>query len=169
MPVNKWLIGFFIIISFVGFTDAAYLTFAELTGRTLSCSVTHGCETVTQSQFSHIFGIPVAALGVVYYLSIFVSALHYLDQKRIKVLKFAATATCLGLIASAWFVYVQGVILQAWCQFCLLSAFTSTVLFGIGVVIWQQLIKQKINFSPETVFTADEFFSTADGDRGNQE
>jgi uncharacterized membrane protein len=145
-PINKWLIGIFIIVSFIGFTDAAYLTIADLTGKTLECSIIHGCGVVTHSRFSHILGIPVALIGTVYYLSIFLSTIWYLDKKNILLLKYSTTFTSLGLIASAWFVYVQAAILHAWCQFCLISAVCCTILFIVGMSIkWEMAQEYKNN------------------------
>jgi uncharacterized membrane protein len=167
MPVNKWLVGFVIITSFIGFVDASYLTIADLRGQMISCSVTHGCGTVAHSQFSHVQGIPVALFGVVYYLTIFLLTIWYLDGKRIILLKLISYTTCLGLIASIWFVYVQGAILHAWCQYCLLSAVSSTILFGLGMIIRKKLTEKLSNFSVKV--TPDETFSIPDDVLGNQE
>lgn len=129
----KWLIWAIIIVSFLGFLDASYLTIAHYTGSQLNCSIIKGCDQVTTSSYSEIFGIPVALLGMFYYLTVLLLTLFYFDSKNQTILKLIFPLTCLGLIASAWFMYAQIFIIKALCQYCIVSAITSTTLFILGI------------------------------------
>lgn len=139
--VSKWLIVGLLLVSFIGFTDASYITINTLAGHELGCSITHGCGEVTSSEYSKILGIPVSVLGMGYYLVIFLLSVLYLDRTSFAVLRILSSMTVVGFLASLWFIYVQGVILEAWCQYCLLSALSSTILFGIGLVIKNKLYR----------------------------
>jgi uncharacterized membrane protein len=75
----------------------------------------------------------VALLGVLYYLTVFFLAIAYLDKKHKKILSLLSLFTIVGLMASAWFVYAQLVLLDAICLYCMGSAVTSTTLFGFGM------------------------------------
>ncbi|MEK7619563.1 MAG: vitamin K epoxide reductase family protein [Patescibacteria group bacterium] len=119
-------------VGVIGFADSTYLTFAHYTGATLPCTIVHGCDTVTKSAYALFFGIPVALFGVAYYLTIIISAIAYLDSKKEAFLIFLASFTIVGLLASAWFVFLQVAVIGALCIYCLASAVTSTILFALG-------------------------------------
>jgi uncharacterized membrane protein len=138
---NKAIAILFLIVAFVGFMDATYLAASHFRGIPPPCLLTDGCDTVTSSAYSKIIGIPVPMLGIIYYLGMLVLGLGYIDKNRFNVAKAIPWATAIGLVASIWFVYVQAVILDAFCTYCLLSAGTSTILFLLGIQIF---IKEKV-------------------------
>jgi len=106
MVVNKLLIVFFIIVSFLGFLDATYLTAQHYFGAIPPCFVTTGCETVLTSEHSVIFGVPTALWGTMYYLLLFLLAVLALDLK-LDIIRIAAYLTPIGFFASLYFVYLQ--------------------------------------------------------------
>jgi uncharacterized membrane protein len=130
------------LVSFVGFLDASYLTIAHYTGVSLRCTVFNGCEQVTTSKYSEILGIPVALLGVLYYLTILLTTLFYFDSRKDCLPRYIAWATCAGMSASVWFVFLQVFIIKAICQYCMVSATTSTLLFIFGIIIIKQYGKK---------------------------
>ena len=75
--INK-LIYSFIGVGLIGFIDAVFLTVKHYQG-TIGCSVISGCQSVLDSSYSTVFGVPVALMGVAYYLSIIIIALLYID------------------------------------------------------------------------------------------
>ncbi|MBI2613481.1 MAG: vitamin K epoxide reductase family protein [Candidatus Levybacteria bacterium] len=106
---------FLLILSIAGFFDSSYLTILHYKNVIPPCAIAKGCETVLVSQFSTIFGIPVALLGAFYFLFlIFV----LLSGKFPRYFKFFAF---LGVLASIYFFFTQAFILHAFCQYCLLS------------------------------------------------
>lgn len=123
------------LFSFLGFLDATYLTINHYTGATLPCTLTHACDIVTQSEYSEFLGIPVALGGVLFYLTIFLGAYFFLEYRSKTYFKITAAMTVFGVIFSAWFVYVQLGILHAICQYCMLSAISSTILFVLGIAV----------------------------------
>ncbi len=142
----------FLVLSLLGFLDAAYLTLEHYRGVVPPCSVVQGCEQVTTSGYSMIFGIPVALLGALYYLIILLFSIAYLDTQNDRWLRQAAFFTPLGFLASLWFIYLQAVIIRAWCLYCIGSATTSTLLFVIGTFIlagpptsWWQRLKNRFS------------------------
>jgi len=125
----------FLILSLIGFIDATYLTAKHYLGSPVTCSLTSGCEIVTTSEYSTIFGVPVALGGAVYYFIILLLSIIYTETKRDRLLKFIALFTIIGFLSSAWFVYLQIFVLHALCLYCLASAATSTALFITGIVL----------------------------------
>ncbi len=116
-------------IALIGFYDATYLTVKHFQNLTPNCSILEGCDVVTTSVYSKIAGIPVALLGSIYYASILALVIAYVDTKKKLFLKMLAHLTWAGLIASAWFVYLQLVVIGAICLYCMGSAVSSTLLF----------------------------------------
>ena len=129
----KWVLFSILAISFLGFLDAAYLTASHYLGLSLQCLIANGCDIVTTSVYSKILGIPVALFGSVYYGFIFLMGVSYMDSGSQTVFKILAYSTIAGFLASLWFVYVQLVLLEAICLYCMFSAGTSTLLFGLGM------------------------------------
>lgn len=48
-----------------------------------------------------------------------------------------------GFVASMYFTFLQAFIIHSWCQYCLLSAFTSTSLFGISLILLKKIYYEK--------------------------
>lgn len=125
-PVLSW---FFIIVSLVGFVDATYLTIVRFFDAPLACFIVTGCDIVATSPYAVLLGIPVALLGALYYLLIFLCSVAYLDCRRAFFFHSARVCICIGMAFSLWLLYVQLVLLKALCIYCLISLATSTVLF----------------------------------------
>lgn len=131
----KWIVWGFAALSFIGFLDVAYLATKHYLGTALNCPFFGNCEQVTASQYAVIGGVPVALLGAIYYLIVFILAIAHLDSENKKILHFIAYFTILGFLASLWFLYLQLFVIGAICLYCVLSAITSTVLFTLGLVV----------------------------------
>jgi uncharacterized membrane protein len=133
--IPKWIIFALIFVSFIGFLDATYLTAKHYLGTPLECSIFEGCERVTTSPYATVFGIPVALLGALYYLFIFILSVAYLDTKRSLFISIIPPFTAMGLLASVWFIYLQLFVIKAICIYCVVSAVTSTALFILGIFV----------------------------------
>ena len=140
----KILAIIFVVLALIGLVDAGYLTIKHYTNTIPPCTL-QGCETVITSKYNEIGGIPVALFGVIYYLDILTFGFLYLKTRKEQVLKIAAIMTPAGLIASIYFVYLQLYVIEAICQYCMLSAGTSTLLFIVGMYVLLKLNKNKIN------------------------
>jgi len=145
LKLPSYLIPLILVVSIIGFSDALYLTAKHFSGEAPECSILQGCEVVTTSSYSEIYGIPVALLGVVYYLFIFLFTLWYKDSENELYLQFFPWISVLGLLASLWFVYLQMFVIRAICQYCMLSAITSTLIFILGMTIFGKTRKKKEN------------------------
>ncbi|MGC9974743.1 MAG: vitamin K epoxide reductase family protein, partial [Gaiellaceae bacterium] len=62
------------LLALIGAGIAGYLTYTHFKGTPPVC-LTGGCEVVQRSRWSELFGIPVALLGLLAYLSIVASTL----------------------------------------------------------------------------------------------
>jgi uncharacterized membrane protein len=97
-----------------GAAIAAYLTYARLSHTALVCS-TGGCETVQGSRYAEVAGIPVPVLGLAGYLVVLATALSASELAR----AVGAATALAGAAFSGYLLYVQLVVLDAVCQWCL--------------------------------------------------
>jgi uncharacterized membrane protein len=92
---------------------AAYLVQVHYTGGSLVCS-TGGCETVQQSAYAEIFGVPVALLGLLSSFAILLTLWRADPPWRAAGLALAVAA----LVFAAYLVIVQLTVLGAVCEWC---------------------------------------------------
>lgn len=121
------------IVALLGLADSIYLTVHHYTAEPVPCSILEGCETVLTSSYAEIGGVPLAALGAAAYFAAFSLALlaAFGDRRMWKL--YGVQATIMACV-SGFLVYIQGAVIGAFCQFCLLSAVTSLTLFVLFVV-----------------------------------
>lgn len=131
----NWILAVFVVVSLLGFLDAAYLTIKHYQQGILPCYIFEGCDLVTTSKYSVFFGIPVSLFGAVYYVFILLAALFYLDTKKNAVLKILKYTPVAGLLASIWFLFLQLFVIKAVCFYCIVSAITSTTIFIASLFI----------------------------------
>lgn len=128
------------LVSLVGLADAIYLTVEHMAGRSVRCTLTSGCSEVLSSSYATIGGVPVAALGALAYFTVFsLATLVAFGYMQARTLLTAVVATMFA--ATLWFLFVQAVILHAFCQYCLLSAAVTLALTAI--IIAQHFIQRK--------------------------
>lgn len=128
-----WLIA----ASFIGIGDTLYLAYYHFLGLTPTCAI-GGCEIVLNSPYSSVFGVPLAYLGLVYYVYMLALAFLLSIDPDSKGLRFGALAyTAVGLLCSVGFELFQFFVIHALCMFCAISAFTTLLLFGIAVWHWR--------------------------------
>lgn len=119
-------------LSLIGLLDSLFLSYKHLTINPLYCS-NFGCDVVTTSAYSVMFGVPVAFLGVIYYGSLLILTAVYILRRRKSLLWMSRAVVSVGVLLSGWFVYVQFFILGEICPYCILSAVTTLIL---AAVLW---------------------------------
>jgi uncharacterized membrane protein len=129
-----WLILGLLLFSLLGFIDAGYLTVTHIRHEIPTCNIYAGCDQVTGSKYSAIGGVPLALLGALYYLFIFVLALIYFDSESRLVKYWLPYVTIAGFAVSLYLVYLQLFVIQAICIYCMGSAITSTLIFILGMI-----------------------------------
>lgn len=145
MMAPKWLYFILFSIGFIGFADALYLTVKHYIGSDVLCSIFDGCELVTTSGYSLIFNIPVALLGVIFYIIVFTLVFFTIKNSDITLLISLITVTAIGFLVSIWFVYLQLVVIGAICLYCMISALTSALLFIFSLLMLRYNKSDKTN------------------------
>ena len=102
------------VLASAGLVVAGYLTYARYAGATITCS-TGGCETVQESSYATVAGVPVPVLGLLGYA--------------------ALLATALGAFAfSAYLLVVQLALIDAVCDWCVVSDAIVTALVPFAIL-----------------------------------
>src|SRR3989344_1429734 len=135
--IPKWFSWGLLIVSFVGFLDAGYLTANFYFEAPIPCTILNGCEVVVKSVYATIGPVPIALLGALYYLSLFILAVLYLDSGRERAAVLAAYITPIGFLASSVLIYLQIFVIKALCLYCIFSAGTSTLLFILALFLFR--------------------------------
>jgi uncharacterized membrane protein len=125
-----FLAAFFAIC---GIIDASYLTYHHYTAEPIPCTVTGGCEAVLNSSYATFGSIPIAIFGALAYLSAFILAIFTAFGKH-KLWNLFGLQTLSMVCFSVWLVYLQIVVIEEICQYCMLSAGICLTLFVIFVV-----------------------------------
>ncbi len=110
-------------LALAGVGITAYLTYARYADVQLVCA-TGGCETVQQSEYSKVLGMPVAVLGLVGYLAILATAFAPAGLGA----PIGAALSVGGLAFSLYLLYVQLAVIDAICQWCVASDGVMTLL-----------------------------------------
>jgi len=92
-------------------------------------SILDGCNTVINSPYSRVFGMPMSYFGFVYYLFMFGLAARLAHEPAAGSVRFRMVLyAALGAISSAYFIYLQLGLIEAICTYCLISAAISFLL-----------------------------------------
>lgn len=119
-----------LVLPMAGLTDSIYLTREHYLNQAPICGIyANTCGTVTQSQYAQIGGIPLALLGIGFYLSVLLlTLLLHLYHKRLLAYLLAGLAT-IGIFTSAFLTYLQAYVIISWCYWCLFSAVITLLIF----------------------------------------
>ena len=122
-------------LSVLGIVDASYLTYHALAKLPLPCTILEGCNAVAASPYSKVFGVPLSAFGILFYLGVFLLAIIFLFKQN-RVIGFSLRFFALiGFVLSVYFTYLQGFVIKAFCVYCIASAIISTIIFILSFLI----------------------------------
>lgn len=118
-------------VALAGVAVAGYLTYVHYRPESLICTGGGGCETVQESGYAELLGIPVALLGLGAYLVVLVLVLWDTPLAR----TLAAAVGLAGLGFAAYLVLLQAFVIDAWCVWCLVNDLGIVpLLAGLAVV-----------------------------------
>ena len=130
---TTWLIYLLVLL---GSLDAFYLTWTKLVGMNALCLGAGNCDVVNASSYSTIAGIPIAALGLAMYLIIGAITLlerfapHLRETSRLAVFGISL----FGFMYSMWLTYVEIIIIEEICVWCVGSAIIISVIFFTSIL-----------------------------------
>jgi uncharacterized membrane protein len=125
--LSSWLIP---LTTVIGLLVAGYLAYVEMTLVEATCGVLGDCNTVQQSPYARVLGIPVGIIGILGYLTVlslwWVNRLKW--QPWIDAALFALAI--LGVGFSVYLTFLEPFVIGASCVWCLTSAIV------MGILLW---------------------------------
>ncbi|UCD98799.1 MAG: vitamin K epoxide reductase family protein [Chloroflexota bacterium] len=123
-----------IILAILGLVDSIYLTWVKYTGAYALCGPIGDCESVNSSQYSEVFGIPIALLGAGAYALIIL--LLVLERYGGVWIEYGQTIvfgmSLIGVLYSIYLTYIEIAVLKAICPYCVISAIILLALLVIS-------------------------------------
>jgi uncharacterized membrane protein len=106
-----------VLDALAGTAVAGYLTWSHLRDGSAVCPIGGGCETVQESEYAEIAGVPVALLGLVAYVVVLGLIAWDMPLARLAAAALALT----GLVFSGYLLVVQAFVIEAFCVWCLVN------------------------------------------------
>ena len=106
------------------------------TSKTAYCDIgeTFNCDIVNRSEYSSVFGIPVALIGMLGYGALAGLATVYRERRETPAILFGTAAA--GLAFALYLSYIEARVLGVWCILCLSSLALITTATVFAAVIW---------------------------------
>ena len=136
MPTLRWQPIVTLLLSVYGLGASIYLTITHFQPKALACvsNATFNCEKVTQSPQSEIFGIPVAMLGLVFFVPMLLLCLPAAwrsADRRIHLARLVLSVTGVGMIL--YLIIAELFIIKSICLWCSSVHETTFLLFVVIV------------------------------------
>jgi uncharacterized membrane protein len=130
-PAEGTLRGIATFLATFGVGVATYIAIADSGGGSPVCIAGgHGCQTVADSSYSHLFGVNIAIFGIAGYVLLLVCALLRGDAPRMAGFAIALV----GFGYSLYLTYLELFTIEAICQWCVASAVLMTLLFATNSI-----------------------------------
>lgn len=128
-----------LVLAIVGLALSLYLSYVHYNLDALVCSG-GGCEIVQTSRYSEMFGIPIAFMGVAMFLAL-IGAIVYreLQPEHADLITTGMVVILLtAVIYWAYLTYVELYVINAVCQWCVITSIATLLLLIIESYRWYQ-------------------------------
>jgi len=122
------------VVAVAGIAVAGYLTYVHYKPDALICTSSGGCETVQESDYAELAGIPVALLGLIAWVAVL--ALVVWDSELARTLVAAIALGAAGF--AIYLIVLQAFVIEAWCVWCLANDVVLVPLLVI-LAVWRLL------------------------------
>lgn len=141
---RDWLKIASLVLAIIGTFIAGYLSYTKIFNTEIACANTSvvNCDAVQHSAYAQVGPIPVMYLGLVGYILILLTLvletrLPFL-QTRGRLIVFGLTL--FGVLFSGYLTAIEAFVLHQWCEWCVGSAITMTVLFIVSFArLWRSM------------------------------
>lgn len=118
-----------VILSILGVMDTIYLSYHYIKRTAPSCPIlSRGwCEKVFFSSYNKTLGIPNAFAGLLAYVLLIVFSVLFLNH--LIPLYFVVVLVAVGFGFSLYFLYLQSMVIRAFCLWCMISVVNFSLLF----------------------------------------
>lgn len=143
IPLTLRTLGIVLVLVAIGISG--YMSYTQLNPSVdIVCTKgnTFNCQTVEQSSYSKLFGIPLALLGL--FTNLGILGLFVLEDRLAILEQFGISLQFLvvlfATVFSVYLIYLQAEIIGSWCQWCLAHEIAIFALFGVTVLRLRNLM-----------------------------
>lgn len=126
-----------LVLAMVGLALSTYLSYVHYNLDALVCG-TGGCELVQTSEYSEMFGIPIALFGVAMFVIVIAGII--LRERRPETADLVSTAILAILLTAIlywiYLTYLEINVIHAICQWCVASSLVTLTLLVVEAVRW---------------------------------
>ena len=120
-----------LVVCVAGVAVAAYLTYVHYQPDALICTSGGGCETVQDSKYAVLAGIPLATLGLAAWVAALVLTIWDSELARTLIVALALVAVAFAV----YLVILQLVVLDAVCVWCMINDVVLVPLLAVLAVL----------------------------------
>jgi uncharacterized membrane protein len=131
--MDKRLLQLTIGLVVIGLLVSVYMTIFKITSNENMCIGSKDCSIVNASRYSEINNIPVAVIGVGGYAALL--AVLWLERRQ----GFIKENGTMIFFFTLYLIFVEIVLIKAYCPFCITSQVAMTLIFILSVI---RLVKQ---------------------------
>ena len=129
------------VLALIGVGISVYLLSihgADMTGKACEINAIFSCQTVDQSEYSEIFGIPVSLLGIIGYGFLALAALvKFFGKKSDRGLDWFLLIAAIGGMAFALYLTaIEAFVLHAWCLYCLIQQIDIALILILVLILF---------------------------------
>jgi uncharacterized membrane protein len=129
------------VLALVGLLVAIHLSINELNlSSNLAClGGGSGCDTVNQSEYVDMFGIPIGVIGIIGYMLILTITLGWMTKRLLGTIPVGLILIALsgfGFLFSLFLTYLELFEIEAICTWCVISAVLMTAIFVLSLLAW---------------------------------
>src|SRR5688572_20054972 len=133
--MNRRLSQITIALTIIGLLVSVWMYIYKITSNDIMCVGSGDCKAVNDSRYSEIYNVPVAGLGVIGYAAIL--AVLVLERnpgffKQNGSMIFFGLAL-IGFLFTLYLVFLEVVLIKAFCPFCITSQIVMTLIFILSV------------------------------------
>jgi vitamin-K-epoxide reductase (warfarin-sensitive) len=131
------LMSFIAILAVCGIAvSSVSLQHHYATSKTAYCDIgeAFNCDIVNRSEYSSIFGIPVALIGMLGYAALAGLATVYRERSDTPAMLLGGAGA--GLAFALYLTYIEGHVLGVWCILCLSSLGIISATTVLTAVVW---------------------------------
>ncbi len=125
-----------LVLAVLGLADSAYQTYTHYahTGL-LGCSAkADACVVVQSSSYAYVFGIPVAALGLAFYIFMVAICSPWAWRSKMPAIRLARVASMVvGILFVLYLIYTEVISLGRICPYCTSVHIITFILFSLVV------------------------------------
>jgi uncharacterized membrane protein len=125
-----------VALDLLGLAVASYLSEVALSGDLPYCGPLHGCETVAESPYSRIAGVPVAVFGVALSISLLMLAIAWIRTGRLALLGAHYGLSLVGVVFEVYFTYLEVAVIGAVCVWCATYGLSLVARFVVALWVW---------------------------------